>query len=64
MKNEAISTLVEFKTLQDMQETFQRMNITDITPATDNELLVQIFITTAQYQELAHLKCVKFIDTL
>jgi hypothetical protein len=58
------SIIIEFKTLQDMQETLQRMNITDITTSPDEELLVQVSVDDAQCQELLKLKSVTFIDEM
>ncbi len=58
------SIILEFNTLQDMQETFQRMNITDITVSPDNELLVQVSVDNSQYRELLKLACVSFIDEI
>jgi hypothetical protein len=58
------SIILEFKTLQDMQETFQRMNITGITTSPDEELLVQVSVNDAQYHELLKLDCATLIDEM
>jgi hypothetical protein len=58
------SIVIEFKTMQDLQATLQRMNITDITAAPDKELLVQVPVDEAQYHELLKLACVTFIDEM
>jgi hypothetical protein len=58
------SIIIEFKTLQDMQDTFKRMNIMDVTAAPDNELLVQVAVDETQYHELVKLKCVTLVDEI
>lgn len=58
------SVLVEFNSKQDMHDTLNRMGLSDIIVAPDNELLVQIFVTKEQRWELINLDCLRFIDDM